>query len=111
MENLYLIKINDEHESFYKIGTTVHRFCRFYEIMKHGYNVEIIYMILGINFYEALNAETQLQGMFNSYIPCKKFGGYTECFSSIDLNKYKKVSNELISSYKEITQNLKISWR
>ena len=43
--NLYLIKVSDDKESFYKIGNSVHRYCRFYEIMKSGYDVEIIYMI------------------------------------------------------------------
>ena len=111
MGNLYLIRLYNKDESFYKIGTTVHRYCRFYEIMKHGYNVEIVYMILGANYLEALNAEKYLHNQFEHYKPNVWFGGYTECFKSIDINVYKKLVSELITSYRELTQNLKISWR
>jgi len=111
MENLYLIKLSSGNEVFYKIGTTVHRFCRFYEIMKSGYSVEIIYMVHGIEFYEALNAEKYLQRMFDGYCPLVKFGGYTECFKYVDLNVYKNNLHSSITSHKEITQNIKISWR
>lgn len=111
MENLYLIKLKSEQECFYKIGTTVHRYCRFYELMKSGYKIEIIYMVMGINFREAFNAERELQGLFNPYTPLKKFGGYRECFSSIDIDLYKSKISQLITSHTEIVNNLEISWR
>ncbi|MFA5340283.1 MAG: hypothetical protein WC332_00760 [Clostridia bacterium] len=31
-EHLYLIKLENSDESFYKIGTSVHRYSRFYQI-------------------------------------------------------------------------------
>jgi len=111
MENLYLIHLKSEKEQFFKIGTTVHRYCRFYELMKPGYQIKIIHMVFGIEFYEALNAEVKLHKLFKSYDPLKKFGGYRECFSSVDIDFYKEKINELITSYSEITENLEISWR
>ena len=110
-ENIYLVKLKSEHEEFYKIGTTVHRYCRFYELMKHGYSIEIIHMIFGINFYEAMNAETQLHRLFKPYTPLKKFGGYRECFSSVDIDYYKQALYKLITLHTEITENLSITWR
>lgn len=64
--NLYLIKISDAKESFYKIGNSVHRFCRFYEIMKHGYDVEITYMIFNLDFHISYDYERMLQKYFSS---------------------------------------------
>lgn len=111
MENLYLISLRSKKEHFFKIGTTVHRFCRFYELMKPGYKINIVYMVFGIEFYEALKAENELHKLFDPYTPFKKFGGYRECFSSVDIDLYKNKIEELITSHSEITENLEISWR
>ena len=89
VENLYLIKVYNETESFYKIGTTVHRYCRFYEIMKSGYEIVIIHMVFGIDCYKAWEAETYMQSIFSSYKPLIRFGGYTECFEDINILDYK----------------------
>lgn len=111
MENLYLIKLSNGTESFFKIGLTVHRYCRFYEIMKSGYSVEIIYMMVGVEFYKALDYERILQNTFRkySYMPKIRFGGYTECFSTIDLDMYKSIIQDI--KYKELVVNKQISWR
>jgi hypothetical protein len=110
--HLYLIKISDEKETFYKIGNSVHRFCRFYEIMKSGYEVEIIYMIFNLDFTVSYGYEKILQEHFSSksYKPLKKFGGYTECFKYIDIQDYISIVSETITD-NEITKNLKITWR
>ena len=109
--NVYLIKLSNDNEEFYKIGTTVHRYCRFYEIMKSGYEVEIIYMIHGLDWTKALDAESYLQSKFIRYHPLVKFGGYTECFRDINILTYKKIIHSIISNYTEITINKKITWR
>lgn len=69
-------------------------------------------MVFKIDFHEAINAEGALHQYFEQYIPNIKFGGYTECFSEVNLRKYKSLLSKLIShkSY-EVTTNLKISWR
>jgi hypothetical protein len=103
--------MKNNQEEFYKIGLSVHRYCRFYELMKPGYQIEIIYMVFGIDFYEAMKAETELHKLFMPYEPLKKFGGYRECFSNVDINLFKKKLNQLVSSHTEITENLQISWR
>ena len=109
--HLYLIRISDDKESFYKIGNSVHRFCRFYEIIKSGYEVEIIYMVFNLDFYVSYGYEKILQKHFltNSYEPLKKFGGHTECFKNIDIQDYKSIVSEVITD-NEITENLKITW-
>ena len=110
MENIYLIKLWDENESFFKIGTTVHRYCRFYEIIKSGYSVEIVYMLMGLDFYEALDSESELQSMFKQYTPNRKFGGYTECFDNINVSKIKSYLNKRFQEPKEIVENIEITW-
>jgi len=109
--NLYLIELWDKNERFFKIGITVHRYCRFYEIMKSGYSVRIIYMLFRLDYLTALKAESYLQSIFESYTPLKCFGGHTECFSGIDIDEYKKFTNTLFPDCNEITQNLEITWR
>lgn len=111
MENIYIIEISDDKEKFYKIGVTVHRYCRFYEIMKVYKNVKIIYMVMGLDFYLAYHYESFLQGLFEPYTPLKKFGGYTECFLEIDLDLIKKILIRIDISKCEIVENLTISWR
>jgi hypothetical protein len=110
-QNLYLIKLENKKESFYKIGTSVHRYCRFYQIMKFGYRATIIYMLMGLDCRDAMQAEMYLHGIFNPYDPKKKFGGYRECFQDIDIEYYKSKINNLIPKSKEIIENLEISWR
>jgi len=111
-ENIYLIKITNKNEEFYKIGLTVHKFCRFYQIMKFGYDIEIIYMTFGLDCYEAFEAEKILQGLFKPYIPKNWFGGYTECFKFVNKNVFKNELYKIITKkiYK-VTEGVKITWR
>lgn len=112
-QNLYLIVLSNEDESFYKIGTSVHRYCRFYQIMKHGYRCTIKYMLMGLDCYEAMDTESRLQSLFRfySYRPKTKFGGHTECFKYIDIEDYKSEISHLIQKSKEIVEDLEVSWR
>ncbi len=77
--------------------------------MKHGYNATVIYMIMGIDPYIALEYERLLQSLFDRHYPLIKFGGHTECFKSVDLSKYKSVVSKL--NPVEVVENLEISWR
>jgi hypothetical protein len=110
MENLYLIRLFNNNESFFKIGTSVHKYCRFYEIMKAGYEVEITYMVLHLNCYDAWYLEKHLQSIFPKYYPLVKFGGYTECVKSIDLDKYKYIIQQKVGIPKTIIEKLPITW-
>jgi hypothetical protein len=109
MGNIYLIELYNNNERFFKIGITVHRYCRFYEIMKSGYQVNILYMAMGYDYSEALTLESNLQSMFTPYRPTIKFGGYRECFSSVDLEEFKAKTK--LFPHKEIMENIAISWR
>ena len=66
---------------------------------------------MGLDFYDAVNNESTLQGLFNPYNPKIKFGGYRECFKDINLTDYKSKVNHLIPQAKEIVENLEITWR
>lgn len=84
---VYVVKCSNENELFYKIGITT----RFDTIdrFKHGfpYNVDILYNI-NTNLYNAVHIESFLHDKFNSnsYKPTIYFGGWTECFSELDLD-------------------------
>lgn len=109
MGNVYLIRLYNDAEEFYKIGITVHRYCRFYEIMKSGYRIEIVRMVMGIKYLIALDLESKLKSLFPSYIPLVKFGGYTECFSEVNLNDFSAQFDGI--QFNEVVDNLEISWR
>lgn len=109
MGNLYLIEMYNEDERFFKIGITVHRYCRFYEIMKSGYRVRIVCMVMGIDYLTALNLEYQLKCLFYSYRPKVKFGGHTECFINVDVISFLEHATDF--GYSEIVSDLEISWR
>ena len=109
--NLYLIRVFNKTEDFFKIGTSVHKYCRFYEIMKAGYDIEIVYMILGLDFQDCYGKERFLHNHFQSisYETKRKFGGYRECFSGIPLDEYKRLTSDLNNS--NLITNLPITWR
>jgi len=81
--------------------------------MKSGYNVEIVYMIMGIEPSKAMNLECELHKNFkiNSYLPLNKFGGYRECFSYIDIDEYKSLTNDILKNSISLVENILISWR
>ena len=110
-ENLYLIRVRGNGEDFYKIGVTVHKYCRFYQIMKVYKDVEIIHMIMGLDFYVAYEYESLLHGIFEPYEPNLYFGGYRECFVNVNIDTYKRVVSRIINEDNNIIENLVISWR
>jgi hypothetical protein len=77
--------------------------------MKFGYFITIEFMIMGMDYLDALSSEEYLLSSPNRYSPKIKFGGHTECFSSIDINKMISVAD--VYSHTEIVKNLEISWR
>lgn len=109
--NVYLIRVFNEGESFYKIGITVHRYCRFYEIMKSGYSIEIVYMAMGFDYSKALKAESHLHSLFKRYNPIVKFGGYRECFVVVDVNIFSKELFKIAGEAVEYVKKLHITWR
>jgi len=84
---VYVIKAFDDNESFFKIGlTTTSVETRFQGKRELPYQYEILHVIK-TNLYDAVIKETELHNSNknHSYRPLKKFYGYTECFSKIDI--------------------------
>ncbi len=76
--SLYIVRLYDEYEDFYKIGATTDITRRMGQI---PYKHEII-KVVNTNMYDAYYMEYELHKKHASvkYIPLKIFDGYTECF-------------------------------
>lgn len=80
---LYVIKVYDKEEIFYKVGISKRNLRkRFAEIKSCGYNVEVTYSCK-LKLLDAFYKEQYFLDLFQefSYTPLRYFGGYTECFS------------------------------
>lgn len=84
---VYIVKLYDNNENFYKIGLTT--LTTKERIEPHvPYNYSIIKETY-LSLYDAVYEEKRLHGLLESYkyLPKKFFGGHTECFSSIEIDK------------------------
>lgn len=90
--NIYLFKLVNEDEEFFKIGIAKNIKNRANDIK--AYKCELLYS-LSIDRYNASYLEKELHKNFyeHSYRPKIKFDGYTECFSEIDMDKFKNIVN------------------
>lgn len=86
---VYVIQLTDKEEDFVKIGIAFNLNERIREYKYHGYLVSIIKVIEFKNRHKALNEEVSLHRKFIKfkYVPLKKFGGFSECFSLKILNE------------------------
>lgn len=93
---VYCIKISDGENAFYKVGittrTTKERFAH-----NMPYEYEIISEI-NTNLYNAVYLESKIHNMNreNTFEPDIKFGGWTECFSKLNLKGVKICHQETI---------------
>lgn len=89
---VYTIKCKLESESFYKIGITVKENISDRFNGRFPYEYDTIYKI-NTNLYDATFIENELHSIFldYKYKPSMYFGGWTECFSEIDLDKIKAI--------------------
>lgn len=80
---VYIIKMYNEEESFYKIGITYNELK--YRMKGCGYNYEVIKIIESDDGEYIWNLEKELHKKHKEYryIPKKEFGGMYECFSKI----------------------------
>jgi hypothetical protein len=110
---LYLIKLYNDKETFFKIGISVHKYCRFYQLMKFGYKCKIIYMLCGNDYSQFLLLEEYLHLEYSSksYNPMTKFGGYRECYINIIQKEYINLLRRIYPVNIPIIKNLEISWR
>lgn len=75
---LYMVKIYDDHESFFKVGITKQN-----PVIKRFYGVPYTIKILHekeMSLYDAFIEEQHILQDLRKYIPKKKFKGWTECF-------------------------------
>jgi len=90
---IYIMNCHDDVENFYKIGVTTKSIKkRFKDTKSMPYDYKII-EIVNTNLYNATLLEKELHKInkHNKYIPNIKFGGYTECFSNINLKDIKLI--------------------
>ena len=99
---LYVVKLYNNNESFFKIGTTSTIISR--RMGNIPYKYEVLFEE-EIDTYKALEIESICYKELNNYTPDIKFGGYTECFKNgIEvLNKVKElIHNPNITQIKPI---------
>lgn len=84
-------------EDYYKVGITTKTLKE--RMFKIPYSYTELF-IVNTNKYDAVYIESHIHSVWDNYkyIPHKKFGGYTECFSKIDLDYAKEYINEYRSS-------------
>ena len=83
---LYVIKCTKESEEFYKIGMTINSTNYRY---KSGmpYQYSIVAEVTGeAGYIYDLEKELHRSNKVRKYQPIIKFGGYTECYTSVDLS-------------------------
>lgn len=84
---VYVLKIFDNEESFFKIGITKAGTIESFNkrrapfIKEHGYNLELLFFF-NTTLYEAYHLEQAVIWMLEPFVhlPQKKFNGSTECF-------------------------------
>lgn len=83
---VYIIRLFNENEVFYKIGMTQQFKRRMCKIRQSKYNIYIEKLYEGLSVFDALKLENKLQdnNIDYRYNPLNKFGGYLECFYKIN---------------------------
>lgn len=80
---IYVIKLYDEVESFYKIGITSKE-NTYDRVSSFPYKVEIIDVFCHPSPGFIMDLEKHLLSLEEKYMPLKMFGGYSECVKSAD---------------------------
>lgn len=82
---LYVVRVYNEGEAFYKLGITFDLSRRFSRL-KTCYKWRTVARFSSYNAGKVFDLEQRLHARFGnfSYIPTADFGGKTECYSSVD---------------------------
>lgn len=95
--NVYLLKLHNNREMFYKIGISKNVHNRAVDIQgQSSYKVEV----LTSKFFESASVAFYLEKILHSvfknmsYTPQDKFQGYTECFKYIDKDEFEELTSE-----------------
>ena len=92
--NIYLFKIYNSDEYFYKIGISKNFLNRSSQIAcESGYNCEVLHTQFFSDPEVVYDLENTLHKEFKevSYTPKIRFSGSTECFSEISVDEFKKL--------------------
>lgn len=92
--SIYIIKIDGNGESFFKIGISTNIAFRFREL-KARYDVKIVKLFTSTLFKSVTIEQSVLRNLKSyQYVPSAKFGGYKECLRINPLNELLKQINE-----------------
>jgi hypothetical protein len=83
---LYVVRVYNEGEAFYKVGVTFDLSRRFSRL-KTCYKWRTVARYSSYNAGRVFDLEQRLHARFAhlSYLPTADFGGKTECYESVDL--------------------------
>lgn len=90
---VYLIKLYNNHEEFYKVGIASNGLKNRYNKGNMPYNYKVFLEIDNISLYEACHIETTIKKLNkkNEYKPSIKFDGKSECFLNLIDYDYKNM--------------------
>jgi len=100
---LYLMKIHNSEETFYKVGISISLFDRISNIKSLSKcEVEVIHSV-NMTLFEAVNREHTILDQLSkySYLPKKRFSGYRECLSVDCLEEVNKAFTQIYDNYKD----------
>jgi hypothetical protein len=89
---LYLVKLSNDSESFYKIGITRQTIDQRFRYGYDDYRIEIIDTFV-MSLFNAFEKEQEILSACETYTPIKRFGGWTEC---LQLHEYDKIQQMLV---------------
>ncbi len=95
---LYIAQFISKDEKFLKVGITMQQGVNYrYGIKHHGYEVQSLFQHI-LPILDANKLEQLILKKFSKYqyIPCVKFGGYTECINNVVKNTLLEYTNKAI---------------
>lgn len=108
--NLYIVNLFNDEDRFYKVGISKNIERRFKQYTKDGYSIgeNIIFFNNDAGLISSLEDDILRNNGINKYTPKKKFKGWTECFSYIDIDDITEMFytfNKLQREIKELTSD------
>lgn len=97
--NVYLMRVENKNEMFYKIGISKQPFKRANDISNSSeYSVSVLSYIYHKDAKMIWTIERELHDLFKQfkYYPQSKFEGHTECFSYIDTDEFTSLCKEYL---------------
>ena len=104
--HLYVVRLHNEIEQFYKIGISKTPAKRFKQYKQDGFNIGDNIILFNQDAGLIFCLEDDLLNSYKSekYIPTKKFKGYTECFTYVDIAEVQEMFYTLVKCKREIEE-------